>query len=52
VSTVLYLMPDEGISVAVLTNLQGVGRELVSLAHRLGEVASAREGTPAAAARR
>lgn len=41
VSTVLYLRPDEGLSVAVLTNLQGVGGELVALARRLADVVAA-----------
>jgi CubicO group peptidase (beta-lactamase class C family) len=47
VSTVLFLLPDEGVSVAVLSNLQGVGQELVALARRLAGIAVASEG-PAA----
>lgn len=39
VSTVVFLLPDEGASVAILTNLEGVGRDLVTLARRLAEVA-------------
>ena len=41
VSTVVFLLPDEGVGVAVLTNLEGVGRELVTLARRLAEIAGA-----------
>ena len=47
VSTVLYLRPDEGVSVAVLTNLQGVGGELVALARRLADAATAPEAVVA-----
>jgi CubicO group peptidase (beta-lactamase class C family) len=49
VSTVLFLRPEDGVSVAVLSNLQGVGRELVSLARALSDAVSA--GAPAAAKR-
>jgi serine beta-lactamase-like protein LACTB, mitochondrial len=50
VSTVLYLRPDEGVSVAVLTNLQGVGGDLVALARRLADAATAPEAVAATAA--
>jgi CubicO group peptidase (beta-lactamase class C family) len=52
VSTVVFLLPDEGASVAVLTNLEGVGRELVALGRRLAEVAVAPETAAAAAPKR
>jgi CubicO group peptidase (beta-lactamase class C family) len=38
VSTVLYLLPDDGVCVAVLANLQGVGRELLALARDLAQM--------------
>jgi len=46
VSTVVFLLPDDGVSVAVLTNLEGVGRDLVTLARRLTEVASSPAPAP------
>jgi CubicO group peptidase (beta-lactamase class C family) len=52
VSTVLFLLPDEGVSVAVLTNLEGVGRELVALSRRLAEIAALAEVAPPAKAPR
>jgi len=53
VSTVLFLLPNEGVSVAVLTNLEGVGQELAALGRRLAEIASAPDPpvAPAAAKR-
>ena len=47
VSTVLFLLPDDGVSVAVLCNLEGVGQELVALGRRLAEIAAAAETTVA-----
>jgi CubicO group peptidase (beta-lactamase class C family) len=35
VSTVLFLLPDDGVSVALLCNLEGVSNELVLLARRI-----------------
>jgi serine beta-lactamase-like protein LACTB, mitochondrial len=52
VSTVVFLVPDEGLGVAVLTNLEGLGRELVALARRLAEIADAPEGAPPAPLKR
>jgi CubicO group peptidase (beta-lactamase class C family) len=52
VSTVLFLLPHEGVSVAVLTNLEGVGQELIALGRRLAEVAVAPETVAAAAPKR
>jgi len=40
VSTVLFLLPDEGVSVAILTNLEGVGQPLVALGRRLAALAA------------
>jgi CubicO group peptidase (beta-lactamase class C family) len=39
VSTVVFFLPDDGVSVAILTNLEGVGSDLVPLARRLVDVA-------------
>lgn len=50
VSTVLFLLPDDGVSVAVLCNLEGVGQELVALGRRLAEIAAALDATAAPAA--
>ena len=52
VSTVVFLLPGDGLSVAVLTNLEGVGPELVILARRLAELAEAPEGAPPALPKR
>jgi len=48
VSTLLFLLPDEGLGIAVLTNLEGVGHDLVVLARRLADVATAPEGQASA----
>jgi CubicO group peptidase (beta-lactamase class C family) len=40
VSTVIFLLPDAGVSVAVLTNLEGIGSELVALGRELASIAS------------
>ena len=49
VSTVVFLLPDEGVGVAVLTNLEGVGHDLVALARRLAEIAGAPDLPPVSA---
>jgi serine beta-lactamase-like protein LACTB, mitochondrial len=40
VSTVLYLLPDAGAAVAVLSNLEGRGNEVLELARQLGFLAT------------
>ncbi|HEY6548453.1 MAG TPA: serine hydrolase domain-containing protein [Vicinamibacteria bacterium] len=52
VSTVLFLFPDDGVSVAVLTNLEGVGNELVTLGRRLAEIVNAPDPAAPSSARR
>jgi CubicO group peptidase (beta-lactamase class C family) len=41
VSTALFLLPEAGVSVAVLSNLEGVGGELVALSRRIADVVAA-----------
>jgi len=38
VSTVLYLLPDRGVTLAIFTNLEGVGTPLLELARQAAEV--------------
>lgn len=52
VSTVVFLLPEEGVGVAILANLEGVGRELVTLARRLADVTESPEAAPPAALKR
>jgi CubicO group peptidase (beta-lactamase class C family) len=49
VSTVLYLRPDEGPVVAILTNLQGIPPALLTLARRVADVVTATPAEPAVA---
>jgi serine beta-lactamase-like protein LACTB, mitochondrial len=51
VSTVIFLLPDDGLSIAVLCNLEGVGSDLVALSRRIVSIVSA-EAAPAAGATR
>jgi serine beta-lactamase-like protein LACTB len=39
VSTVLYVLPDRGVALAVFTNLEGVGTPLLELARQSAEIA-------------
>jgi CubicO group peptidase (beta-lactamase class C family) len=41
VSTVLFLLPDAMVSVAILTNLEGIGSGLLDLARRIADVVTA-----------
>jgi serine beta-lactamase-like protein LACTB, mitochondrial len=52
VSTVLYLLPDDGLAVVVLSNLEGVGSELVGLSRRIVAIVAAEAAPPAAQTRR
>jgi hypothetical protein len=49
VSTVLVLLPDDGVSVAILTNLEGVQPGLLGLGRRLAEIAAPSKETPVVA---
>ena len=40
VSGVLYLLPDSGVAVAILANLEGVENELLDLARQLAALAA------------
>ena len=40
VSTMLYMLPDRGVAVALLANLEGVGTPLLELARQLAEIVS------------
>ena len=42
VSTVLYLRPDAGLAVAILANLEKVQQEILDLARRVADLATAR----------
>jgi CubicO group peptidase (beta-lactamase class C family) len=42
VSTVLYLRPDDGVVVAILTNLEDVQTEILDLARRVADLVTAR----------
>ena len=38
VSTVLYLLPDSGVAVVLLSNLEGVGTSLLDLARQVADI--------------
>ncbi|HEX6737709.1 MAG TPA: serine hydrolase domain-containing protein [Vicinamibacteria bacterium] len=40
VSTLLYMRPDEGLAVVLLTNLEGVGNPLLDLARQIADLAA------------
>jgi CubicO group peptidase (beta-lactamase class C family) len=46
VSTVLYLRPDDGVVVAILTNLEDVQTEIFDLARRVADLVTARTFLP------
>jgi CubicO group peptidase (beta-lactamase class C family) len=52
VSTVIFLVPDDGLSVAVLCNLEGVGSDLVALSRRIVSIVVSAEATPGPGATR
>jgi len=52
VSTVFYLLPDDGLAVVVLSNLEGVGSELMSLSRRIVAIVTADGAAPVAPTRR
>jgi hypothetical protein len=51
VSTVVFLLPDDGVAVALLCNLEGVGGELITLSRRIVSIVNG-EAAPAAGAPR
>jgi len=52
VSTVVFLVPDDGLSVVVLCNLEGVGSDLVALSRRIVSIVGADTAAAAGATRR
>jgi hypothetical protein len=43
VSTALYLQPDSGLAVAILTNLEKVQPKILDLARRVADLVTAKE---------